>query len=158
MAVEGSLSGTELFLFIDNSTAESAFDKGSSSSRLLFELVLRLRMLEMSESCKIHLSHISGKRMVDQRSDGLSRGNLVEGVMRGADMKGFIPINKTAFERSPKLKKWLDKWTQVECTFLDTAGWYTTGQELVEDAWEVILMDGACQLPSQEHLYGRLLW
>ena len=52
MAADGTLGGTELFLFMDNSTAESAFDKGSSSSRLLFELVLRLRNLEMKEACK----------------------------------------------------------------------------------------------------------
>ena len=137
MAADGTLAGTELFLFTDNSTAESAFDKGSSSSRLLFELVLRLRKLEMNQSCKLHLSHVSGKRMIDQGSDGLSRGNLAEGVMRGADMKGFIPINKTAFERTPKLRNWLDTWTQSECNFLEPTGWYTSGQELVEDAWEI---------------------
>ena len=136
MAGEGTLRGTELFLFTDNSTAESAFDKGSSSSRLLFELVLRLRNLEMKEACKIHLSHVSGKRMIAQGSDGLSRGNLSEGVMRGAGMKGFIPINKTAFDRSSSLRKWLDQWTQSECTFLEPDDWFTTGQEVVEDAWE----------------------
>ena len=154
MANEGSLAGTELFLFTDNSTAESAFDKGSSSSRLLFELVLRLHKLEMAESCKIHLSHVSGKRMIDQGSDGLSRGNLTEGVMRGADMKGFIPINKTAFERSSKLKVWLNSWTQEEGTFLDVEGWYTTGQELVEDTWE-INADGR-RLPVTEP--GTFVW
>ena len=137
MATDGALRGTELFLFTDNSTAESAFDKGSSSSRLLFELVLKLRNLEMNEACKIHLSHVSGKRMIAQGSDGLSRGNLAEGVMRGAAMKGFIPINETAFDRSPSLRKWLDEWTQSECTFLDPEGWFTTGQEVVEDSWEV---------------------
>ena len=137
MASDGTLRGTELFLFTDNSTAESAFDKGSSSSRLLFELVLRLRKLEMNEACKIHLSHVSGKRMIVQGSDGLSRGNLAEGVMRGADMKGFIPINKTAFERSPKLREWLSRWTQSECSFLDPTGWFTTGQEIVDGVWEM---------------------
>ena len=45
MASNGTLRGTELFLFTDNSTAESAFAKGLSVSRLLFELVLRLRKL-----------------------------------------------------------------------------------------------------------------
>ena len=91
----------------------------------------------MKEACKIHLSHVSGKRMIAQGSDGLSRGNLAEGVMRGADMKGFIPINKTAFERSPELQEWLTQWTQSECTFLEPAGWFTTSQEIVEDSWEV---------------------
>ena len=52
MAAEGSLVGTKLFLFIDNSTAESAYATGSSPSWLLFELVLRLHKLEMSEACE----------------------------------------------------------------------------------------------------------
>ena len=37
----------EFFLFTDNSTAENSFYRGSSKSKLLHELVLRLRKLEM---------------------------------------------------------------------------------------------------------------
>jgi hypothetical protein len=44
-AKSGSLQDTELFLFTDNSTAESAFYKGSSSSKKLHALVLRLHKL-----------------------------------------------------------------------------------------------------------------
>jgi hypothetical protein len=40
----------EIFLFTDNAVAESAFYKGTSSNRLLFELVLRLRKLECVRS------------------------------------------------------------------------------------------------------------
>jgi hypothetical protein len=36
------LAGSEMFIFTDNHTAESAFWKGHSSSPKLFELVLRL--------------------------------------------------------------------------------------------------------------------
>ena len=136
MSQKGELQGTELFMFTDNSTAESAFAKGSSSSKLLFELILRLRNLEMRGSCKIHVVHVAGTRMIAQGSDGLSRGNLSEGVMRGVQMKDFVPINKDAFERSPKLKEWLNDWTEQQCAFLDAAGWFTTGQELDEGLWE----------------------
>jgi hypothetical protein len=38
----GELVGTKLFIFTDNSTAEGAFYKGNSNSRLLFDLVLCL--------------------------------------------------------------------------------------------------------------------
>jgi hypothetical protein len=41
------LEGCELFIFTDNMTAEAEFWKGSSQSKKLFELVLRLRKLEM---------------------------------------------------------------------------------------------------------------
>jgi hypothetical protein len=48
------------FLFTDNMTVESAFWKGSSSSPLLFELVLRLRQLEMRHNITLHVVHVSG--------------------------------------------------------------------------------------------------
>ena len=136
MSRNGDLQGTEWFMFTDNSTAESAFAKGSSSSKLLFELILRLRKLEMRSSCKIHVIHVAGTRMIAQGSDGLSRGNLAEGVMRGESMKDFVPINQDAFMRSPKLKEWINGWTGGQCTFLDAAGWFTTGHELGDELWE----------------------
>ena len=81
MAKDEKLGGTDWFVFTDNSTAESAYAKGFSSSKLMFELVLRLRKLEMQQGCKIHVSHVAGTRMIKQGSEGLSRGNLAEGVM-----------------------------------------------------------------------------
>ena len=39
--------GCEVFLFTDNAVAEAAFHNGTSSNRTLFNLVLRLRMLEL---------------------------------------------------------------------------------------------------------------
>jgi hypothetical protein len=43
----------ELFMFTDNFVTESAFFKGTSSSPELFELVLRLRLLEMHAGWKL---------------------------------------------------------------------------------------------------------
>ena len=48
----------------DNLVAEGAFYKGTSSSRKLFELVLRLRLLEINVGFKIHIIHIAGTRMI----------------------------------------------------------------------------------------------
>ncbi len=42
---KGKLKNAELFMFTDNSTAESAFYRGTSSNKDLFELVLRLKKL-----------------------------------------------------------------------------------------------------------------
>jgi hypothetical protein len=44
------LQGSEIFIFTDNSTSEAAFWNGTSSSPLLFDLVLRLRQLEMTHN------------------------------------------------------------------------------------------------------------
>lgn len=80
-ARKGNLANTEFFLFTDNLTAESCFHKGNSSSKLLHELVLRLRTLEVQHSVIIHLIHVSGERMKAQGTDACSRGSFLEGVM-----------------------------------------------------------------------------
>jgi hypothetical protein len=63
---EHKLEGLEIFIFTDNLTSEAASWKGSSSSPLLFDLVLRLRKLEMNSNLIVHVVHVSGKRMIDQ--------------------------------------------------------------------------------------------
>ena len=128
-----SLSSTEIFFFTDNSTAENAFFKGSSTSSLLHELVTRLRLLEMQEGCRVILCHVSGERMKWQGSDGLSRGNLLEGVMTGEDMLTYVPLHKNALSRSPTLLPWIKSWAQVsdeEFISLSPTEWYTRGHDM----------------------------
>jgi hypothetical protein len=106
----GTLRGHELFLFTDNSTAESAFFKGTSSSEKLFNLVLHLRKIEMSGDLFLHLVHVSGTRMIWSGVDGLSRGDHNAGVMAGDDMLSFVPLSQNAAERSPQLLPWIKSW------------------------------------------------
>jgi hypothetical protein len=78
----GDLAEAELFVFTDNSTAEGAYPKGITDSRLLFDLVLCLRTLDMSGSLRLHVIHVAGTRMISQGTDGLSRGDLTEDSSR----------------------------------------------------------------------------
>ena len=127
-AKENNLAGSEIFLFTDNSTAEHAFYKGTSKSRLLFELVLRLRLLEIKHDLLLRVVHVSGKRMIAQGTNGLSRADYSEGVMRGIDMKAFIPLHLNALEREHRLKPWLQQITQgLDPTFLSPEGWFLEG-------------------------------
>jgi hypothetical protein len=81
------LDGSELFIFTDNQTAKSAFWKGHSSSPKLFDLVLWLQKLEMTHGIKLHVIHVSGKRMISQGTDGLCwRADHSTGVMTGRDI------------------------------------------------------------------------
>ncbi len=91
-ANEGHLRDRELWLFTDNSTAESCFFRGGSSPKLLHELVLRLREAEMEHGFALHVVHVAGTRMIAQGTDGLSRGILLEGVVRGEDMLSFVDL------------------------------------------------------------------
>ena len=129
----GDLKSTEVFIFTDNSTAERAFFKGSSTSRILHDLVLRLQKLEMTAGIKLHFIHVSGTRMITQGSDGLSRGNLSEGVMRGEEMTSFIPLHLSALERSEVLKAWIASWFSFNdrpLEFFEPIDWYDRGHDI----------------------------
>ena len=124
----GSLRGSELFLFTDNAVAENCFFKGTSQSRLLFNLILRLRKAEHKAGIKLNVIHVAGTRMIAQGTDGLSRGNLVEGVMSGQDILSFVPLHQSAFERSKDLSKWIRSWVpSVEIDFLSVEDWFELG-------------------------------
>ncbi len=138
MGQNDELNGVEMYLFTDNSTAEYAFFKGSSSSRLLFELVLKLRKLEMAKKCSISIFHVAGTRMIAQGSDGLSRGNMTEGVMTGMGMQSFIPTHLSATDRSPDVDTWIRSWAGESVEFLTPEGWFVRGHGLAEDEFEVI--------------------
>jgi hypothetical protein len=107
---KGALAGHELFMFTDNSTAEAAFFKGTSQSEKLFELVLRLRKIEMEGHLFIHLIHVAGSRMISTGVDGLSRGDHNAGVMAGDSMMSFVPLAQNAAERSAALLPWVKSW------------------------------------------------
>lgn len=130
---DGDLDGVEIFLFTDNSVSEAAFFNGSSKSRKLFELILELRVVEMKAGARFHFIHCSGKRMIAQGSDGLSRGQLSEGVMRGLVMSSFIPLHQSAIERSDKLKAWVESWAGVDVEWLEPTDWFLRGHDILED-------------------------
>ena len=133
MGLKGHLTGREVFLFTDNSTAERAFYKGTSSSELLLLLVLEARMIEARHGCVIRLIHVSGKRMIAQGTDGLSRGNFNEGVMSGKSMLSFVPVSESATERSLTLKPWVEDWASGltrKLEWLTPEDWYTRAHDI----------------------------
>jgi hypothetical protein len=82
-----NLEGSEIFIFTDNTTAEAAFWKGTSKSKKLFELVLRLKLLKMKFGLKLHIVYVSGRHMIAQGTDGLSRADHSKGVTRGRESR-----------------------------------------------------------------------
>jgi hypothetical protein len=127
---QGNLDDAIVFLCTDNSTVEAGLAKGNSSSRKLFELVLRVRVLQMRHRCSIVVTHVSGKRMVAQGTDGVSRGHLKEGVSTGEDMLSFIPLHLSAIQRSEALKSWIQSWLGIQAEFLEPAGWFERGHDM----------------------------
>ena len=136
-AKEEYLRNGELWLFTDNSTAESCFHKGGSSSKLLHELVLRLRKLEMDAGFTLHVVHVACTRMIMQGTDGLSRGIMLEGVVKGEDMLSFGVLSNTALERHPALLDFVRSWTTPilgESKGLSVEGWFQEGHGITGGA------------------------
>ncbi len=131
-ALAGRLKQSELWLFTDNSTAESCFLKGSSTSPLLHKLVLRLRKLEMAVDLKLFLVHVAGTRMIAQGTDGLSRGMMCEGVMAGRDMLDYVNIASSALSCHPALDKFIGEVTGIgSLAPLSVEDWFGTGHGIV---------------------------
>jgi hypothetical protein len=133
---QGLLSNCELFFFTDNSTAEMAFHKGTSSSPKLFELVLRLRTLQMHHGLFLQVIHVAGTRMKAQGTDGLSRGSLADGVMMSQDMLTYVPLHESACSRQPSLRHWIQTWILAEpLNWLSPFDWFTTRHKTGCLAW-----------------------
>ena len=96
LGLTGDLDRAEFFFFTDNFVSEDAYFKGSSYSLLLFELVLRLKKLEIKWGIRLHIIHVAGTRMMLQGTYDLSRDCLNGGVMKGDRMESFIPLGCTA--------------------------------------------------------------
>jgi hypothetical protein len=128
---EGDLAHTELFICTDNSTAEGAYYKGNTDSPLLFDLVLRLRQIDLNGLLKLHVVHMAGTRMVAQGTDALSRGDLTSVVMQGVPMPQYLPFHLSAITSSPSVLAWIRSWVPA-CTIqpLQPEDWYERGQGL----------------------------
>ena len=88
-----------MFLFMDNSTVETAVAKGNSPSRKLFELVKRLKTLQMKYGFEIHVIHVAGTRMIMQGTDGLSRSDVTKTLLNTKPLRFYAPIHLNALER-----------------------------------------------------------
>ena len=129
----GTMGGCEVFMFTDNSVAERAYYKGTSSDKHLFELVLRLRKIAMKGDLILHVVHIAGTRMIKMGIDGLSRGDTHEGVASGTNMVEFMDLHRDAFVRSPELRDWIygvwDAALWGRLHQLNKEEWFTHDQE-----------------------------
>jgi hypothetical protein len=70
----GSIQGTTVFYFTDNSSVYWIASSGASSSPALHKLIEEIRALELELDCTLQVVHVPGYIMITQGTDGLSRG------------------------------------------------------------------------------------
>jgi hypothetical protein len=72
--------------------------------------------------------HVASTRMVEQGTDGCSRGDLTEGVMSGHNMLQYVPLHLSALDRQPSLINWLKEWVPGgQPIVLDPEHWFDRG-------------------------------
>jgi hypothetical protein len=92
----------------------------------------------MDTGAHFHVLLIAGRRMITQGTDGLSRGSLSEGVLSGSSMLAFLPFHRSALDRSPLLRCWIESWASSDGThlsFLSPLEWFTLGHTARRSIW-----------------------
>ena len=74
--------------------------------------------------------------MIVQGTDGTSRGDLGEGVMRGQTMMSFIPLHLTALECCRGLRDAIKnviipREVEEEVIFLEYEDWFQRGHDII---------------------------
>ncbi|KAL3801862.1 hypothetical protein ACHAWO_003868 [Cyclotella atomus] len=109
----GFHDGCELWQATDNAVAvwSAVCNKGMSSVRHLFDLLVDIKVLCHKHNVFYHCFHISGERMIATGIDGLSRGDKESGIALGYDLRDFLPLNVSAFDYPDnKLEEWCNSW------------------------------------------------
>jgi hypothetical protein len=88
----------------------------------------------MKFECAVKFVHVAGTRMIEQGTDGLSRGDMLEGVMRGDGMLKHVPLHLDALERFPPLRDWIGSWASNPASesieYLSPADWFERGHDI----------------------------
>jgi len=75
--------------------------------------------------------HVSGERMIQQGTDGLSRGALrLATVERSSAVRLHVPLNQLTTQRSPKLVEWIKTWIYPEHIWLQPENWFVEAYDL----------------------------
>ena len=68
--------------------------------------------------------------MICQGTDGISRGDLLEGVMKGDSMLSHIPLHLSACQRNKDLLEWVKSWLGADAALLTPEEWLNKGHDL----------------------------
>lgn len=126
---KSNLDGALVILAVDNAMVESCIYKGNSSSPKLYELILRFKKLELHSGARFIVSHVSGERMKNQGTDGVSRGSFREGITLSQNMLSFCPWHLSCLEQNKYLEDWIKSWAGHEAEFLTPNQWFTRAHD-----------------------------
>jgi hypothetical protein len=74
--------------------------------------------------------------MKAQGTDGVSRGQMKEGVSAGLSMMSFIPFHLSALDRSPPIREWITSWLGEGAEFLEPKDWFERGHDTLGGSYD----------------------
>jgi hypothetical protein len=125
-----NLNNCEVYFFTDHSTIESVLHKGKSSSHKFLELVIRCIAVQAKYSVVVRVCHCAGARMIASGGDGISRGQVNEGVIAGEPMSEFLPLHVLPLERLEGLLEWIKSWPVQDLMVLEPLEWFERGHDI----------------------------
>jgi hypothetical protein len=78
----------------------------------------------MREKLFILLIWVAETQMIEQGTDGVSRGDLSNGVMTGMSMLEFVPLNQGVDTRRAELVAWIGEAAGDNWITLKPQGWF----------------------------------
>lgn len=90
--------GSEVFLFTNNEVVEQMYFRELYHSPLLHQMIVEIRKLGMNGDLILLFVWISGKLMIAQGTNGLSRDDLSSGVIDIQNFLKYLLLKETAFK------------------------------------------------------------
>ena len=113
----GRHDGCEVWQATDNAVWSAVCNKGMSSVRHLFDLLVDIKVLCHQHQVFYNCFHISGERMIATGIDGMSRGDKDSGIALGYDLRDFLPLDVGAFDYPDnQLEDWCRGWMLEDYT------------------------------------------
>jgi len=84
------IGGSTVFYFTDNSTTYYIAASGSSPHPRLHDLISEIRLLELQLAVVLKVIHVPGLVMIEQGTDGLSRGIWMSGLHSFMDERRLL--------------------------------------------------------------------
>ena len=107
----GKYDGCEVWVATDNVVWSAVWNKGMSTARHLFYLMVDIKSAAYNHGVFVRCFHISGDRMSATGIDSLSRGDMDVGIILGYDIQMFLPLNVSAFDYPDNhLESWCKSW------------------------------------------------
>jgi hypothetical protein len=77
---------------------------------VLFDLVVTLYKLQIKYDVVLHVIWIAGTHMIQQGTDGLSRGEEMGPATQGLSLVGVVTLHLGVLEQSAQVFEWIHSW------------------------------------------------